>query len=142
VSLLAVMLLVLANGFFVATESALVSVRRTRVRQLAAEGNRRAHQVLAELHQLDTSIVATQLGMTIASIGLCWIGELAPKSIALERPEQTALWDAGPIHVSYLTLRPASVFFNTNGNAVAPAFGFEPANGLSVPAEVVFGSAA
>jgi CBS domain containing-hemolysin-like protein len=170
------MLLVLANGFFVATEFALVSVRRTRMQQLAADGNRRAHQVLSELHQLDTYIAATQLGITIASLGLGWIGEpavatliepligslgfipeatrgaithtvsfaiafsiittlhivlgeLAPKSIALQRPEQTALWAAAPIHYFYLALRPAIVFLNTIGNAAVRLLGVEPASG-------------
>lgn len=170
------MLLVLANGFFVATEFALVSVRRTRVQQLAAEGNRRAQHVLSELNQLDTYIAATQLGITIASLGLGWIGEpavatliepligslqfipegsrgavthtvsfaiafsfittlhivlgeLAPKSIALQRPEQTAMWAARPIHLFYLALRPAIVGLNTIGNAVVRLIGIEPASG-------------
>jgi CBS domain containing-hemolysin-like protein len=76
-SLLAVLLLVLANGFFVATEFALVSVHRTRMQQLAAEGNRRARHVPGELNHLATSIAATQLGSTMASLGLGWIGEPA-----------------------------------------------------------------
>jgi CBS domain containing-hemolysin-like protein len=173
---LAVLVLVLANGFFVATEFALVSVRRTRVQQLAADGHRRAQQVLGELKHLDTYIAATQLGITIASLALGWIGEpavatlvepliaalpfipestrgavthtaafaiafsfitalhiilgeLAPKSIALQRPEQTALWVAGPIHLFYLALRPAIVALNTVGNAVVRLIGIEPASG-------------
>ncbi len=70
-------LLVLANGFFVATEFALVSVRRTRMQQLAAQGNRRADRVLDRLNHLDTYIAATQLGITLASLGLGWLGEPA-----------------------------------------------------------------
>ncbi|MBW3633840.1 MAG: hemolysin family protein [Chloroflexi bacterium] len=79
-SLLAVVLLVLANGFFVATEFALVSVRRTRIQQLASDGNRRARQVLNELRDLDTHIAATQLGIAIASLALGWIGGSAVAS--------------------------------------------------------------
>ena len=60
-----------------ATEFALVSVRRTRMQQLAAEGNRQAVSVLERLTHLDTYIAATQLGITISSIGLGWIGEPA-----------------------------------------------------------------
>ena len=70
-------MLVLANGFFVATEFSLVSVRRTRMQQLATEGSRRAKSVLDLLNHLDTYIAATQLGITISSIGLGWIGEPA-----------------------------------------------------------------
>ena len=75
--LVAVVLLVLANGFFVATEFALVSVRRTRIQQLASEGNSRAITVLDRLTHLDTYIAATQLGITISSLALGWIGEPA-----------------------------------------------------------------
>lgn len=170
------LLLVLANGFFVATEFALVSVRRTRVQQLAAEGHRQAEKVLAELNHLDTYIAATQLGITMASLALGWIGEpavaslieplihslgfipegsrdaithtvsfavgfslittlhivigeLAPKSLALQRPEQTAMFAAGPIHWFYLAFRPAIVGLNTIGNAVVRLFGIDPASG-------------
>ncbi|MGB3331014.1 MAG: CNNM domain-containing protein, partial [Thermomicrobiales bacterium] len=77
VGLLAVFALVLANGFFVATEFALVSVRRTRMQQLAAEGDPRAPGVLDLLAHLDTYIAATQLGITISSLALGWIGEPA-----------------------------------------------------------------
>lgn len=175
-ALLAVVLLVLANGFFVATEFALVSVRRTRVQQLAAEGRREAEKVLAELNHLDTYIAATQLGITMASLALGWIGEpavaaliaplihnltfipegsrdalthtlsfaigfslittlhivigeLAPKSLALQRPEQTAMMAAGPIHWFYLAFRPAIVGLNAIGNAVVRAIGIDPASG-------------
>lgn len=75
--LLAVLGLVLLNGFFVATEFSLVSVRRTRIETLAAEGNRRAQTVFAAIKNLDGYIAATQLGITMASIGLGWIGEPA-----------------------------------------------------------------
>jgi len=76
-SLIAVLLLVAANGFFVATEFALVAVRRTRIEQLAAQGNTNARSVLDALNHLDAYIAATQLGITMASLALGWIGEPA-----------------------------------------------------------------
>lgn len=170
------MLLVLANGFFVATEFALVSVRRTRIQQRASDGNRRAHQVLDELRDLDTYIATTQFGITIASLALGWlgepavaslvqpllgsvhfipepssgavthtisfilafsfittlnivVGELAPKSIALQRAEQAALLAARPIHLFYLALRPAILILNSVGEAVVRMIGIELASG-------------
>jgi CBS domain containing-hemolysin-like protein len=76
-NLLAMLGLVAANGFFVATEFALVSVRRSRIDSMVSEGNRRAVPVLAAIKDLDGYIAATQLGITISSIGLGWIGEPA-----------------------------------------------------------------
>ncbi|MGH2617758.1 MAG: hemolysin family protein, partial [Thermomicrobiales bacterium] len=57
------------------------------------------------------------------------LGELAPKSIALQRPEQTAMLVARPIHLFYLALRPAIVALNTIGNAVVRLIGIRPASG-------------
>jgi CBS domain containing-hemolysin-like protein len=73
----AVLALVFANGFFVAAEFALVTVRKTRVDQLIAEGNRRALSVRQAISQPDNYIAATQLGITMASLGLGWLGEPA-----------------------------------------------------------------
>lgn len=159
-----------------ATEFALVSVRRTRMQQLASDGDARAMSVLDRLTHLDTYIAATQLGITISSIGLGWIGEpaiagllepvfdrmtflpestidairhpisfaiafsiitalhivfgeLAPKSIALQRPDQTSLFTAGPIHVFYVIFRPVIVVLNGIGNAVVRSIGIQPAAG-------------
>ena len=170
------MILVLANGFFVATEFSLVSVRRTRIQHLASEGDRRARGVLDLLNHLDTYIAATQLGITISSIGLGWIGEpaiarllepgfqqltfipenwrdnashtvsfiiafsivttlhivfgeLAPKSIALQRPEATALSVSRPIHWFLILFRPIINALNGVGNAVVRLAGIEPAAG-------------
>lgn len=75
--LFAVIALVLANGFFVMTEFSLISVRRTRIQQLASEGHRGAIRVLDRINHLDTYIAATQLGITLSSLGLGWIGEPA-----------------------------------------------------------------
>lgn len=174
--LAAVVVLVLANGFFVAAEFALVSVRRTRVQQLAAEGKGSAKRVLDLLDHLDTYIAATQLGITMASIGLGFIGEpalagllepgierltfipdswresathtvafiiaytiitalhiifgeLAPKSLALQRPESTALWVVRPLRGFQVIFRPVVSALNGIGNAVVRTIGIEPAAG-------------
>jgi len=171
-----VVALVLANGFFVATEFSFVAVRRTRIQQLAADGDARARTVLGRLDHLDAYIAATQLGITLASLALGWIGEpalarliepvlarlpglseaqresvahtvgfalafatitvlhivfgeLAPKSLALQRPEATALRAAGPIHLFFLAFRPVIFALNAVGNAVVRALGIEPAQG-------------
>ena len=76
-NLLAMIGLVAANGFFVATEFSLVSVRRSRIDAMVNDGNRRAVPVLNAIKHLDGYIAATQLGITISSIGLGWIGEPA-----------------------------------------------------------------
>ncbi|HET9492915.1 MAG TPA: hemolysin family protein [Chloroflexia bacterium] len=75
--LIAVVVLVLLNGFFVATEFALVAVRRSRIEQRVAEGNKAAVRVSNALDHLDTYIAATQLGITMASLALGWLGEPA-----------------------------------------------------------------
>jgi CBS domain containing-hemolysin-like protein len=70
-----VFLLVLANGFFVASEFALVGVRRSRIETLAAHGSRSARRLLGLLDNLNAYISATQLGITMASLALGWVGE-------------------------------------------------------------------
>ena len=73
----AVFLLVFANGFFVAAEFALVSVRRTRIEAQAASGNRSAQRVMIIFNNMNAYLSAAQLGITLASLGLGWIGEPA-----------------------------------------------------------------
>jgi CBS domain containing-hemolysin-like protein len=75
--LLTVPALVALNGLFVAAEFALVAIRRTRVEQLINEGVKSARTVESALAKLDRMIAATQLGITIASIGLGFVGEPA-----------------------------------------------------------------
>lgn len=75
--LLSVPALVVLNGLFVAAEFALVSVRKTRVEEMVARGIKGARAVEAALQSLDRSIAATQLGITLASIGLGFVGEPA-----------------------------------------------------------------
>src|SRR6516164_8152098 len=80
-----VLALVAANGFFVAAEFAIVTVRKTRIDQLIAEGHRRARSVRRAVTAPDRYIAATQLGITMASLGLGWIGE--PAIAGLIQPE-------------------------------------------------------
>ena len=76
-----VIFLVLANGFFVASEFALVAVRKSRIEALVNEGNKAAERLLGLLNNLNAYISATQLGITLASLGLGWIGEPAVASL-------------------------------------------------------------
>ncbi len=140
--IVAVFLLVLVNGFFVASEFALVGVRRSRIETIAAQGNRSAQRLLRLLDDLNAYISATQLGITMASLALGWIGEpvfahlleaplqgvvsdvtlhtisftaaftiitflhivlgeLAPKTFALERTERVALAISWPMDAFY-----------------------------------------
>jgi putative hemolysin len=168
----AVLVLVLLNGFFVAAEFALVSVRKSRIDQLANEGNRRARGVQKALEHLDAYIAATQLGITMASLALGFvgepaaahlieplfapflppkeafitshgvaialafaivtalhivIGELAPKSIALQRPDATSLWVTTPLDIFVRVFRPFIIVLNNTGNFVVRLLGLEPA---------------
>src|SRR5688572_18428451 len=69
------LVLVLANAFFVAAEFALVGARRTRIDALAEQGSRRARIAREAIRNLDHYISGTQLGITLASLGLGWVGE-------------------------------------------------------------------
>ena len=75
--LLAVLLLVSANGYFVAAEFSLVAVRRSRVTEMVAAGRMNAKALERALDNLDSNLAATQLGITISSLALGWIGEPA-----------------------------------------------------------------
>lgn len=85
-------LLVLLNAYFVATEFALVAVRRTRIETLVTQGVRGARSVDLALKNLNRAVAATQLGITIASLALGWLGESAiARCLTL-----LALWWSGP----------------------------------------------
>jgi CBS domain containing-hemolysin-like protein len=171
--LLGVAFFVFMNGFFVAAEFGLVSVRRTRIEQLVAEGNRAAVVARRAILDPDSFIAATQLGITLASLSLGWIGEpalarlinplftflpeawvgaaahsiagtvafiiitflhvvvgeLAPKSIALQHPERTALAVARPTEIALLVFRPAIWALNGAGNFLLRLLGIQPASG-------------
>ena len=77
IKLLAVLLLVAANGFFVAAEFALVGVRSSRIETLANQGSRTAKRLMQLLQNLNAYLSACQLGITLASLALGWIGEPA-----------------------------------------------------------------
>ena len=170
-----VFILVLANAFFVASEFALVSVRKTRIDQLAAEGNSAAAVVQRAVRDLDRYIAATQVGITLASLLLggigeqtleplltpvfswmpeVWrgitratvvagfayfimtalhviIGELMPKSIALQRAESTALWIGRPMAIFAVLFSPLIWMLNGIGNFLLRMLGFHAAEGHS-----------
>lgn len=71
----AILLLVLVNSFFVASEFSIVKVRPTQLETLLEEGNRAAHEAKKIISSLDAYLSATQLGITITSLALGWIGE-------------------------------------------------------------------
>jgi CBS domain containing-hemolysin-like protein len=77
VFLVLLFVLILANGFFVAAEFALVRSRRSRIEQLASEGKSGASGVIDQLDRIDEYLAACQLGITMASIGIGFLGEPA-----------------------------------------------------------------
>ncbi len=79
--LVAMFVLLLANGFFVSVEFAYVTVPRPRIDQLAAKGDPRASRVRDLLANTDRVLAASQLGITMASLGLGWIGENAANQL-------------------------------------------------------------
>jgi len=187
--LLLTVLLVLLNGFFVATEFAIVKVRSTRIKELMDGGSVSAKHAYQAITQLDAYLSATQLGITLASLGLGWVGEpvvahrlvepalaffnvepaaiarhfqplllffdikpetvvsaiafglafafitfahivfgeLAPKSLAIQRAESTALWVSLPMSVFYRLFKPFIIVLTSAANGVLRLFGFKPA---------------
>ena len=81
VDFLIVFLLVFLNGFFVAAEFAFVAVRKSRVEALAKDGNRSAERLLEILNNLSAYLSASQLGITLTSLVLGWIGEPAVANV-------------------------------------------------------------
>src|SRR6185369_12169040 len=96
--LVAVLFFVAANGFFVGAEFSLVSVRRPRLESRAAAGSKRAQAALRLLDNPSFFISATQLGITLASLALGWIGE--PTVAALLEPVAAAI--APPGRAAYI----------------------------------------
>ena len=168
--LIAFPILVAVNGFFVAAEFALVAVRKTRMEDLHAKGIRGAGAVMAALNRLDRCIAATQLGITLASLGLGFVverglapllssmfsllpspldwlavhsvsatiafvlitflhvvlGELFPKTIALQAPDRIALWLTPPLLLFELAMRPFIATMSWAANILFRAFGLRP----------------
>jgi magnesium and cobalt exporter, CNNM family len=108
VELVLVVGLILLNGYFVAAEYAIVNVRRTRLEQLVSEGNGAARAALRGKNHIDSVVAASQLGITMASLGVGWLGEPALASL-LE-----------PIFAEFLPLEAALV----SGHAVATVIAF------------------
>src|SRR5437899_196688 len=75
--LLLALLFIIANGFFVAAEFAIIKVRPTQLAEMAAEGSTRARMARRIIKKLDSYLSATQLGVTLASLALGWVGEPA-----------------------------------------------------------------
>jgi len=111
--LVAILVLVGANAFFVGSEFALVSVRRPRLQGLAEAGSRRARAALRLLGNPTLFISATQLGITIASLALGWIGE--PTIAALLQPAVLAIAPQGKAgyiaHLSAIAIAFAGITF-------------------------------
>ncbi|MBF7728748.1 hemolysin family protein [Pseudomonas sp. N040] len=155
------LLLVLLNGFFVAAEFAMVKLRGTRVEAIADQHGWRGHILRTVHNQLDAYLSACQLGITLASLGLGWVGEpafahlleplfawlgidspkllhgmafftaffiisylhivvgeLAPKSWAIRKPELLSLWTAAPLYAFYWLMYPAIYLLNASANAI------------------------
>jgi CBS domain containing-hemolysin-like protein len=162
-------LCVIANAFFVAAEFALVKVRMTQLEAQVQKGEKRAEVALQITRKLDAYLSATQLGITLASLGLGWlgeptvavlidpvlrfagieseaivhaislttafsiitilhivVGELAPKSLAIQRAEWVALRVAGPMRAFYYITYPFLLVLNELSNLTLKAVGVAP----------------
>jgi CBS domain containing-hemolysin-like protein len=165
--LLAIVVLLLFNGFFVAAEFALVRSRRTRLDAMARGGDAKARLALRATDNLPRLLSASQLGITLASLALGWVaestlgevlanwfellpfaieqslrvsfgaivalasvtylhvvfGELAPRAVALNHPEQLARWLAPPLMVFAWLVTPFIAVLNHSSQAVLKVFG-------------------
>ena len=165
--LLAIVVLLLFNGYFVAAEFALVRSRRTRLDAMARNGDAKARLALRATAALPRLLSASQLGITLASLALGWVaestlgeslaawfgtlplvieqslrvsigamvalasvtylhvvfGELAPRAVALNHPEQLARWLAPPLMVFAWIVTPFIAVLNRSSQAVLKVFG-------------------
>ena len=165
--------LVFLNGFFVAAEFALVKVRASQIEIKAKTGSRVAKIAKHMTQHLDGYLAATQLGITLASLGLGWVGEevmtnivtrffnllnidtttaiatnighvlafaiitvlhivfgeLAPKSLAIQRPIGTTMGIALPLHFFYLVFRPFIWLLNGFANFILKLLGISTIGG-------------
>lgn len=169
IELLIIFALVAANGFFVAAEFALVKVRASQLRPMAKTGGWRVKFALQATKHLDSALSATQLGITLASLGLGWLGEpflahriapllahlgvtdpaavtsvafvlafglitffhivlgeLAPKSFAIQRPKAVTLNAAAPLWIFYRVFFPFIWLLNGTANLFLRWAGLEP----------------
>ena len=170
--LVVILALVAANGFFVSAEFALVKVRASQLRPLVKKGRAgwRLRMAIKATEHLDAALSATQLGITLSSLGLGWVGEpflahrlgpwladwgitdpkavssiafavafsvitflhivfgeLAPKSLAIQRPKGVSLWTAGPLMCFYYVFFPFIWALNGTANWFLRLAGLEPA---------------
>jgi CBS domain containing-hemolysin-like protein len=169
---LVIIALVLANGFFVAAEFAVVRVRSSQLRpMLRPGGDWRVPFALRATKHLDACLSATQFGITLASLGLGWfgegyihswlhplfayipemtpsaervvgfwiafslitflhivLGELAPKTMAIQRPRAISLWVSPPLIFFYYLFFPAIWLLNGAANRFLHFAGFAPAS--------------
>ena len=162
--------LILINGLFVAAEFAIVKVRSTQIEPLLKSGQARAGLVQHVINHLDQYISATQLGITVTSLALGWlgeplvagliepvmglvgitggavvgtvalviafalitflqivVGELAPKHLAIRRPQRIALVLAGPLNAFFLVFRPFIWLLNVSATSFLRLLGMKPA---------------
>jgi CBS domain containing-hemolysin-like protein len=96
----AVVVLIFANGFFVAAEFALVRSRRARMEELAREGDRRAARVIKQLDDLSEYLSACQFGITLASLGIGFLGEPAIAQLVEPLLEDLAHAVAAPVAIA------------------------------------------
>jgi CBS domain containing-hemolysin-like protein len=166
--ILLTLLLVLLNAFFVAAEFSIVKVRASQIELRIRNGSKLAVLAKKLIQNLDGYLSATQLGITLTSLALGWIGEpivskiiikifgffsleiapalahdialpvafvtitflhivfgeLAPKSMAIQRPEQVSMGVAVPLRIFYLVFRPFIWALNTIANFIIRLFGF------------------
>ena len=163
------MFLVFVNGFFVASEFSIVKVRESRLRELVQQGQWQAQKAHSLVKRMDEYLSATQLGITIASLALGWVGEpafasifepffdtlgewspiathslaatsafllitllhivlgeLAPKSLAIQRAEGVILWIATPLAWFYRLSYPLIWILNGTANALLRLVGIAP----------------
>jgi len=167
--LLVILLLVCANGFFVAAEFAIVKIRASQLKPLLKSGDWRVAMALRAVNKLDACLSATQLGITLSSLGLGWLGEpflakwleplfaewglstaaqhslsfgiafsiitflhivfgeLAPKSMAIQRPKAVSLWVAAPLMIFYYIFFPFIYVLNGTANMFLRWAGLPPA---------------
>src|SRR5215475_5995130 len=134
--ILAVLVLVLANGFFVAVEFALVSVRRSKIETLAAAKKGGARAVLRALDRLDAMLSASQFGITLASLALGAVGEstlahlLEPLFVKFI-PNGVAIWIAHSISVA-VALAVITYFHLVLGEYAPKALAIEKAESIAM----------
>ena len=102
--LIAVMVLVFINGYFVAAEFALVRARRSRIEELAEEGSRRARRVLQLQDHLSQYLSACQFGITLASLGIGFLGEPAIADLVEPALGSTAASHVVAIAIAYVVV--------------------------------------